>query len=217
MRRFLRGLGWTLVALGGFVLYFLAYQLVGTNAVTGEAQASLRTELREQWSAAGRSRPPSKRVTLAPEKPVAPGRAFAVIQIPKIGVDEVLVEGTSRSDLRKGPGRIRSSNLPGEPGTFALSGHRTTYGAPFSDLDKLRRGDRILIQTRNATYVYSVTRSKVVLPSEVSVLADERGPEGKPRPTIVLTTCHPKFSARQRLVVFGDLSGTRPTPGSVST
>jgi sortase A len=215
VRRFLRGLGWTMISLGAFTLYFLVYQLVGTNALTGRAQASLRDELSEQWSAAPRGQQ-SRRVIRAPEKPVAAGKAFAIIRIPKIGVEQVLVEGTSRSNLRKGPGRISTSKMPGQAGAFAISGHRTTYGAPFFHLDRLKRGDQILIQTKNATYVYTVSRTRIVLPTETSVLRSVRGPDGKLKPTIVVTTCHPRFSAKERLIVFGDLTDTRAAPGSVS-
>jgi sortase A len=70
---------------------------------------------------------------------VPPGRAFALIQIPAIDVERVVVEGVGRDDLRKGPGHVPSTMMPGQPGTFGVSGHRTTYGAPFYRLDELRR------------------------------------------------------------------------------
>jgi sortase A len=207
-----------MISLGAFTLYFLVYQLVGTNAVTGKAQAGLRDQLSEQWAARGSGgQQGGGQVTRLPEKPVAEGKAFAIIRIPRIKVEQVLVEGTSRNDLRKGPGRISTSKLPGEAGTFAISGHRTTYGAPFFNLDKVRTGDQIIIETKNATYVYTMSRSKVVLPSETSVLKNAKGPDGRFKPTIVLTTCNPKFSAKERLVIFGDLADTRPPAGSVST
>jgi sortase A len=205
-----------MISLGAFTLYFLVYQLVGTNAVTGKAQAGLRDQLNEQWSAAPRGQSGGT-VTRLPEKPVAEGKAFAIIRIPKIGIEQVVVEGTSRNDLRKGPGRISTSKLPGQAGTFAVSGHRTTYGAPFFNLDKVKTGDPILVETKHATYVYTMTRSKVVLPSETSVLRNVKGPDGKLKATIVLTTCNPKFSAKERLIIFGDLTDTRPPAGSVST
>jgi sortase A len=120
-----------------------------------------------------------------------------------------VVQGTGRDDLRKGPGHIVTSKMPGEAGTFAVSGHRTTYGAPFYNLDRLRKGDEIVIQTKHATYTYKVTSFKIVLPTQVSVLNDVRGKDGKLIPQIVLTTCNPKLSARQRLIIFGTLSSTR--------
>jgi sortase A len=208
LRRILRGFGWTMISLGAFTLYFLVYQLIGTNAVTGQAQAALGDQLDKEWAASGTAPNPGREPRVK-EKPVAAGKAFAKIRIPNIEVSQVLVEGTSRDDLRKGPGRISSGRMPGEAGTFAVSGHRTTYGAPFLNLDKLDPGDQIIVETKHATYTYEVTRTKIVAPTEVSVLDDVKGPNGKLKPTIVLTTCHPKFSARQRLVVFGDLVGTK--------
>jgi len=208
VRSVLRGLGWTMISLGAFTLYFLVYQLVGTNHVTGQAQAELRGELSQEFAAgdqpkAGKAKPKT-------EKPAAEGKAFALINSPKIKAEHVVVEGTSRDDLRKGPGHIVQSKMPGAKGTFAVSGHRTTYGGPFGNLDKLSKGDQIIIRTKIATYTYEVSHSRVVLPTEVSVLDDVRGEDGKLRPTIVLTTCHPKFSAKQRLIVFGDLVSTKP-------
>jgi LPXTG-site transpeptidase (sortase) family protein len=212
VRRILRGFGWTMISLGAFTLYFLVYQLVGTNAVTGQAQAALGDELAKEWAAP--ASPNAGQGKLVKEKPVAEGKAFAKIKVPDIHVSQVLIEGTGRDDLRKGPGRISSGKMPGEPGTFAVSGHRTTYGAPFFNLDKLDTGDQIIIETRHATYVYKVTRKRIVAPTEVSVLDDVRGPNGKLKPTIVLTTCHPKFSARQRMIIFGDLVSAKPASRS---
>jgi sortase A len=205
-----------MISLGAFTLYFLVYQLVGTNAVTGQAQAALGDELAREWStpaAPNAGQGPGGRIK---EKPVPEGKAFAKIRIPDIHVSQVVVEGTSRDDLRKGPGRISSGKMPGEPGTFAVSGHRTTYGAPFFNLDKLDPGDLIIVETRHATYTYKVARKKVVAPTEVSVLDDVRGPNGKLKATIVLTTCHPKFSARQRMIIFGDLVSTKPASRSTA-
>jgi sortase A len=201
-----------MISLGAFTLYFLVYQLVGTNHVTGQAQAELRGELNQEIAAAGGAPKAGAAKPRKPkaEKPAAEGKAFAFISIPKIKAEHVIVEGTSRDDLRKGPGRIVQSKMPGAAGTFAVSGHRTTYGGPFGDLDKLKAGDEIIIRTKLATYTYSVTHSRVVLPTEVSVLDDVRGEDGKLRPTIVLTTCHPKYSAKERLIIFGDLVSTKP-------
>ena len=126
-----------MISLGAFTLYFLVYQLVGTNAVTGQAQAALGEELAKEWSAPASPNPGAR--AKAKEKPAAEGKAFAKIKIPKINANQVLIEGTDRDDLRKGPGRIvQSGKMPGEAeGTFAVSGHRTTYGALFFNLDKL--------------------------------------------------------------------------------
>ncbi len=216
MRRFLRSVGWTFIGTGALVLYFLVYQLVGTNAVTNREQTSLRHELTRDWARPAASRGAGGPVDLRAPKPPPVGQALALIVIRKIGVERVVVEGVDRAQLRQGPGHVPKTVMPGQPGNFAVSGHRTTHGAPFYRLDGLVKGDTIQIITKAAVYTYTVTGSRIVLPSDTSVLDDVRGPDGKLRATITLTTCNPLYSARQRLIVFGDLSGTSANNGSVA-
>jgi len=215
VRRLLRGTGWTFIGMGSFVLYFLVYQLVGTNAVTSRGQSDLRSELQREWTAtpAAPTRDPRK-VT---PRPVARGKALAVLDIPKIQLDnKVVVEGVGRDELRKGPGHVPSTVLPGQDGTFGISGHRTTYGAPFYRLNELAKGDTITVITKEAIYTYTVTRTAIVRPTDTQVLDNVEGPDGKPKASISLTTCHPRYSARQRPIVFGDLSFTSPNSGKVA-
>jgi LPXTG-site transpeptidase (sortase) family protein len=200
--------------MGAFVLYFLVYQLVGTNAVTNAGQSSLRNQLQHEWSAQPASKGDPKRA--APRR-VARGKGLAVLDIPKIQlVNKVIVEGVGRDELRKGPGHVPSTVPPGQPGTFGVSGHRTTYGAPFYRLDELEKGDTITVVTRDAIYTYTVTRTAIVKPTDTQVLDNVHGSNGKLKATITLTTCHPRYSARQRLVVFGDLSLTSVNTGKVA-
>jgi sortase A len=207
-------LGWTLIGMGSFVLYFLVSQLVGTNAVTSKDQAALRGQLERDWSA---TRPATPRdPTRAPPRAVPLGEGLAVLEIPKIQLQRVIVEGVARDDLRKGPGHVPSTVLPGQPGTFGVSGHRTTYGAPFYRLNELAKGDTITVVTRDAIYTYAVTRTAVVAPSATQVLDNVRGPDGKLKATITLTTCNPRYKATQRLIVFGDLSFTSANTGRVA-
>ena len=217
VRRLLRGTGWTFIGMGSFVLYFLVYQLVGTNAVTSRGQSDLRNELQREWSAVAAA--PAKAPDpeeVVPKRP-ARGKALAVIDIPKIQLDnKVVVEGVGRQELRKGPGHVPSTALPGQDGTFGVSGHRTTYGAPFYRLNELAKGDTITVVTKEAIYTYTVTRTAIVRPTDTQVLDDVEGPDGKPKATITLTTCHPRYSARKRLIVFGDLSFTSPNSGKVA-
>ena len=148
---------------------------------------------------------------------MARDRRLAVLDIPKIQlVNKVVVEGVGRDELRKGPSHVPSTVPPGQPGTFGVSGHRTTYGAPFYRLDELEKGDTITLVTREAIYTYTVTRTAVVKPTDTQVLDNVRGSNGRLKPTITLTTCHPRYSARQRLVVFGDLSLTSANTGKVA-
>jgi sortase A len=215
VRRLLRGTGWTFIGMGSFVLYFLVYQLVGTNAVTSRGQSDLRNELQREWSATPvtRTRDPKK---VEPRRP-AVGKPLAVLDIPKIRLDnKVVVEGVGRDELRKGPGHVPSTVLPGQDGTFGVSGHRTTYGAPFYRLNELTKGDTITVVTREAIYTYTVTRTDIVRPTDTQVLDNVKGPDGKTKATITLTTCHPRYSARQRLIVFGDLTFTSANTGKVA-
>jgi sortase A len=130
------------------------------------------------------------------------GAAFALIRIPKIARLQQgwnVVEGVRTSDLRNGAGHMPDTALPGQPGNAVISGHRTTWGQPFHELDALDPGDRIEVDTALGTHIYAVREIRVVKPTDVWV-ADPR--EGA---WLTLTTCHPKFSARQRLVVAAEL------------
>jgi sortase A len=128
-----------------------------------------------------------------------------LIDIPKIGVDQVFVEGTAFGDLRRGPGHYAGTPFPGQRGNASLAGHRTTYGAPFYNLDRLRPGDKIVITTSWGTFWYDFRDSFVVDASDVSVIAPT------PNNQLTLTTCTPRFSAKQRLIIQASLVGS-PTP-----
>jgi sortase A len=124
------------------------------------------------------------------------GDAIARIEIPAIGVHDYVVEGTGTGDLRKGPGHYPDTPLPGEPGTSAIAGHRTTYGAPFRNIDDLEPGQVIRLDMPDATFVYRVERVKIVDDQDLSVLE----PVGHKR--LMLSACHPLYSAAQRVIVF---------------
>lgn len=127
------------------------------------------------------------------------GDPIGRIDIPEIDASKVVVEGTDGGSLRKGPGHYPETPLPGIRGTVAIAGHRTTYGAPFRDLDKLEKGDRISIEMPYGRFVYVVEREEIVDPSATWVTRRV----GYDR--LVLTACHPKYSAAQRIVIFARL------------
>ncbi|HZD69602.1 MAG TPA: class E sortase [Actinomycetes bacterium] len=212
-RKFLRGAGWTFIALGCFVLYFLVYQLWGTNLTTNREQSNLRASLQREWSGSTPSPKKDATATLPVPKPPALGKALGVLEIPKIRLEKIVVQGANPAQLAKGPGHVQSTVMPGQPGTFAISGHRTTHGAPFYRLNELAKGDTITIVTRYAIYTYKVSRLQIVAPTAVEVLDNVRASDGTLRSQIVLTTCNPRFSASQRLVVFGDLVRSAPNTG----
>ncbi|MGH9187003.1 MAG: class E sortase, partial [Acidimicrobiales bacterium] len=207
--------GRVLIATGLLVLAFVAYQLWGTGIHHDRAQDRLREEFEAQLQASPQPSPPPTAAstpgppapTPASPAPAAPaaGEPVARIRIPAIGVDEVVVEGVSVGDLRAGPGHYPGTPLPGQPGNVAIAGHRTTYGAPFAEVDRLGPGDEILLETIQGTFRYQVAGQQIVRPDQVEIL-DDAGDD-----RLTLTSCHPKYSTRQRIVVTGTLSDT-PAP-----
>ncbi len=132
-----------------------------------------------------------------------PGAVFARIVIPSIEVDALVVNGVSTADLRRGPGWIDWTDVPGPTGTCGFSGHRTTYGAPFARIGELEPGDTIDVYSPYRRYRYTVTESLVVLPHQIEVV------ESTVQPSLTLTACHPPYSARYRLAVQADLVEVR--------
>ena len=128
------------------------------------------------------------------------GGVFGRIVIPRIGLDSIVVRGTERPQLAKGPGWIVWTDLPGPTGNCGISGHRTTYGHPFGDLDRLVPGDTIDLYSPYRRYRYTVESTSSVTPDHSEVVAHTE------EPRLTLTTCHPPFSARYRLVVSARLT-----------
>ena len=236
IRRVVGGLGRTMISAGVLILLFVAYQLWGTGLAEARSQRALKRQFEQSLAAptTSTSISPSTSVpglttvtAAAPDyrPPAAPvGAAVAIIKIPKLGIEKAVVQGVGLGQLKQGPGHYPDTPLPGEPGNAAIAGHRTTYGAPFFRLNELGSGDAILVTTRQGRFRYEVLEQRVVRPSETTVL----------RPTkdnrLTLTTCNPRFSAAQRLVVIAKLQGeavepppeptTLPpvtTPGQVTT
>jgi sortase A len=129
------------------------------------------------------------------------GDAVAELRIARIGLRAVVVRGTAPADLREGPGLLDGTPLPGEHGTTAIAGHRTTYGAPFRHLEALRRGDAIGLRLPYGTFRYKVEATRIVDPGDLSVLRRVH------HDRLVLSACHPVFSAARRIVVLARLVG----------
>ncbi len=209
IRRVVRGIGKTLISVGVLILLFVVYQLWGTGLTHDRAQKKLRAQATRELAAAMAVQPapttPGAPTTSAPPAtmpaPLLEGNWAAFLLIPKIGLDEVVVEGVDVDDLKEGVGHYPDTRMPGEKGNAALAGHRTTYGAPFNKLDDLAPGDPITVTTRAGTFRYDVTEKKIVTPDEVSVLDDT------PDNRLTLTTCHPMYSAAERLIVVAHLVG----------
>jgi sortase A len=182
------------VGIGGY----WAWQLWGTGIVTSRAQDSLRAELGPLLS----ERPgrPVQAGEPSDETARLPGHAWGLIRIPKLDLDMAVVEGTDTESLKKGPGHYAGTAEPWDgTGRVGIAGHRTTYGAPFWSLDRLGKGDVVELVTPHGVFAYRVSGTQVILPSESWVLDQTEDP------TLVLTTCTPRFSSAQRLAVFADL------------
>ena len=218
-------LGRIILGAGVLILLFVAYQLWGTDIAESHSQAVLRQRLEAQLHRAEHhpvgtttttsATAPSSSTTTTPtgDQPTVgastatpnDGNPVGLMRIAKIGLNKVIVQGTSASDLRQGPGHYPGTPLPGEQGNASIAGHRTTYGAPFYNLDKLTRGNTIVITTVQGTFTYAVTSSLIVSPNDTSVVDNTTFPE------LTLTTCNPRFSASQRLVLHARLI-TAPAP-----
>ena len=218
----MRALGELMVTAGAILLLFVGYELYVTDLLSDRAQDSLSRDLRDDWGAA-----PAGAAPPAPIGDVPVGEAFAFLHVPRLGADyaRAIVEGTSQAELAQGPGHYVDTAMPGEAGNFAVAGHRVGKGSPFLDLDRLRPGDPIVVETADAWYEYRVLGDpqtgdlsvavdglpgrQIVDPSAVGVVAPVPGQPGA-APTgsyMTLTTCHPKFSAAQRLIVHAALVG----------
>ena len=214
--RTIRVVGELLITFGLVLLLFCAYELWGTSLYTQRKQAALTESLQRKWHPRSTSSVPPGPVASEPpyRYPKVPvGRTFAVLRIPEFGTDYhfAVVQGAGAEQLKKGPGHYLGEDgtaMPGQLGNFVVSGHRTTYLAPFEDIDELEPGDPIIIETDDTWFIYEVTRKDIVRPTDVEVAAPVPFHPGK-RPTerrITLTTCHPKYTARRRLIVFGKLA-----------
>ncbi|MFL6128347.1 MAG: class E sortase [Mycobacteriales bacterium] len=234
IRAGIRGLAEVLITVGLVLLLFSGYEVWFTGVLNHRAQDRLKSELDRRWETGDDP-------VIVAEQPARPGakvrsiplgEGFALIYIPDFGTDYVytIVEGTGTAQLEEGPGHYVRSVLPGQVGNFAVAGHRVGKGSPFLNLDKLKVGSAIVIRTKTYWYTYRVlgdpaTKNpraigplgipgmQVVEPRETGVIGpvpDRAGVTPTQR-LLTLTTCHPKFSARQRLVIHAQLEGS-PRP-----
>ena len=192
-RKVMRALGKTFISAGVLIFLFVAYQLWGTNIAESRDQNALQKRFSQVLA------PPPAAAEAPPVTVPTLGEAAALIEIPKIGIEKYVVEGVGTEDLKKGPGHYPETPMPGEPGNAAIAGHRTTYGAPFAELDKLAPGDTILVTTSAGKFRYDFESATIVDPSESSVL------DNTDDNRLTLTTCHPKYSAAERLIVVAKL------------
>jgi sortase A len=204
-------LGIGLLVAGLACLGWVGYQYFGTNVVSEHAFDKETKQLRTKWNDETKSDPDAKN-----QPSVVPGDAIALLRIPAFGKDfEVpILNGTDLSVLSKGVGHYSSTAAPGEIGNFAVAGHRVTHGQPFARLLDLKRGDEVIVETRQAIYTYVLDdspRSLTVRETDTWVLQPVPGrPDAKPTEALItLTTCQDLFRSADRSIGFGHLVSTK--------
>jgi sortase A len=233
--RLIGAVGRTLITIGLLTFLFVGYQLWGTGIQEARAQDKLDSQFDKLLSTTTSTpgpNTPRPSTTVPPLATVAPvstttttvvplptydnGDVIARLEIPAINLDKKIVQGVDTDDLRKGPGHYTTTPMPGQKGNASIAGHRTTYGAPFMDIDKLKVGDEIRVTTVQGTFTYKVfddvgdlSGHRIVKPTDTWVLNDF----GDNR--LTLTACHPKYSAAQRIVVVG--RRVEAPPGALPT
>ncbi|MBD0689205.1 class E sortase [Streptomyces sp. CBMA123] len=210
-----RFVGEACITLGVVMLLFVAYQLWWTNVQADAAASSARDQLEQQFDAP----PPGPGQPAAdPNKPeaFAPGKGFAIIYLPKLGLKFPIAEGTDKAAvLDKGlVGHYPGTGMPGDQaGNFALAAHRNTHGEPFRYINELGKGDKVVVETAAGYFTYEITGGiPQTPPSNVSVIKPVPNGSGYTGPGryITLTTCTPEFTSKYRLILFGKMIEERP-------
>jgi sortase (surface protein transpeptidase) len=215
--RVLQTVGEVLVTCGLVVLLFVVYELVVTDVIADRRQGELSQQLHEDWD-----RAPG----VVPVHQSKVGDAFGVLHIPRLGLDfeRVVLEGTEERQLSQGPGHYTDTAMPGEQGNVSFAGHRVGKGSPFLELDLLVPGDPIVVETADSWFVYrmlgdvatgdvdadpsGIPGREIVRPEALEVISPTPGGPANGAPTgayLTLTTCHPRYSAEQRLIIHARL------------
>jgi sortase A len=231
VRFVLRGIGQTLITAGVVVLLFVVYEVYITNIFAHREQTKVHNALEQEWL----NGDDPLALPGGDQSGIALGSGIANIYIPRFGRDFAftIVQGTDDSALEKGPGHYVNTALPGDVGNFGVAGHRVGKGEPFLNLDHLRPGDAVIIETKTSWYVYRVLGDvahndlsvrdgngvpgrEIVSPRDGNVLLPIPDQPGK-KPTnndryMTMTTCHPKFTANQRMIVHAQLEAKLTAP-----
>jgi sortase A len=215
MRRALRILG-TLMIVGGVLTLAWAFVIWRwedpvTSLYTAYEQRGLSSELDERFDMYAQRPEPA---SLDPAQIAADarryrretemGHGFGRIEVPRLGLDMVLVYGTDTEPLKRGPGLDPRTFFPGQGRLVYVAGHRTTFGAPFSDIEEMRAGDLVRVEVPYATFTYTVTGNRIVDATDLSVLRTKNFEQ------IALQACHPRFFASQRWITYARLTKVEP-------
>lgn len=220
MRRFLRTLSAVLIAAGALLIADAVLTVVWQEPSSALYAYLQQRKLEDQLADLRSQQLPavdrralaslesdSRRLAFAArslDRQATPGEPVGRITMPEIGVSTVVVAGTGTDALRRGPGHYPDTPLPGRPGTVGIAGHRTTYGAPFRRIDKLRKGDRIEVEMPYGAFLYEVERTRIVAPTATWVT------DRVSYDRLILSACHPLYSAAKRIVVFARLVRSEP-------
>jgi len=218
MRRWVRKLGTVLVVLGVLALVWAAVVWQWHDPFTALYTTWRQHQLASQYHkrvATFNAAPIPVTSVAAERKSIADearryrldskrGEAIGRIRVPRMGVNMIFVNGTDHDSLTKGPGRDLLTFMPGENRLVYIAGHRTTYLAPFSHIDRLKPGDRITIEVPYATFIYSVTHHRIVNATDLSVLRSPR------HELLELQACHPRFFATHRYIAYARLMRVEP-------
>ena len=231
------GAGRLLISIGVLMFAFVGYQLWGTGIQTAQAQNRLADEFAAELAAITPRTTAAPTTTVAPTTtttvagavPVAPaptttppqttttqplpligrptlGDVVAHLAIPSIGLDKMILEGIRPTDLQDGPGHFPETPLPGQFGNAAIAGHRTTHGQPFFRIDEIEVGDEVIVTTLAGRYVYVMTGRQIVSPNDYASVIPTLDPSVS---TLTLTSCDPKFSAKNRIVISAQIDLVR--------
>ncbi|MGW5556631.1 class E sortase [Micromonospora sp. NPDC003944] len=210
LRSGVRVTGEILITFGLVVMLFAGYEVWGKSAIVDAHQNDLNNELAQAWAPTDDPTVvPSAGPSAKPSPPVR-GKPLAGLYIPKLDKNWVVVEGVTQDDIRFAPGHYPASALPGQVGNFSVAGHRNR--ATFWRLDELDDGDPIVVESKTDWYVYRVSQSRIVRPTQVEVVAPVPGEPNKKatKRMLTLTTCNPKFDNYQRLIIHAELDRTQP-------
>lgn len=211
--------GELLITAGVVVGLFAVYTLFWTGVETANEQEALE----EQFSSAAPEADPAPTPEESPDATPADddsgleplsGDAYARLTIPRLGDDWrwIVVQGVELETLTRGPGHYPETVDPGEVGNFAVAGHRATYGEPFANLDRVQVGDEVRVERAGVLHTYVVTESFITDPSDTDVLLPVPGQPGveADEAVLTLTTCHPRWSSSERLIVHATLAESAP-------
>ncbi|MDO8184395.1 class E sortase [Conexibacter sp. JD483] len=220
MRRVLRALSSVLIVSGVLLIVDAGITLAWQEPVSAFLANRQQSKLADQFEQVVQAQPtPVQRRALAQlrtdrhriaflareaRRKAVDGDVFGRLRIPAIGVDSYVVNGTAPDDLRKGPGHYPDTTFPGLGGTVAIAGHRTTYLAPFRKIDELGRGDELVLRMSYGTFTYVYDRQQIVKPTATYVTRDVGYDQ------LVLSACHPLYSAAERIIVYARLKSVRP-------